>query len=272
MNILTIQNTINFKRGLSSKIIFEEKCINPTKVEEFFAKNYNLEAQFNLNKTSAFTNKLCAKIFKDLSQKLGLQFVFPPAIIQYQKENLVDSNSALNFCIPDTKEVLSNDYPFLGRSIFFGNNLDLFDTDLMTECQYKNKQTSSPHFLASYIHEWIHSLQLDLIFKKFGYGGECKYLNTIYPVKNKKISGYNMLQELKGKKLSNTENLIIYDILGEYSTKPYNQYLEVFSETFTKFICESLSGYELRCNPLELINRTPKEFQKILKKICSSTQ
>ncbi len=86
------------------------------------------------------------KFFEELFSKLKLYFTFPPAIIQYQRENLVNSNSALNFCIPDTKEVLLNDYPFLGRSIFFGSNLNFQETDFITEAQYRNKKTSSPHF------------------------------------------------------------------------------------------------------------------------------
>ncbi len=140
MNISNNKDVTNFKQGITTRIIFEERFVNPSKVETFFVKNYGTEAQFQLNKTSAFVNSLCAKIFEELSKKLKLQLTFPPAIVQYQREGLTDINSALNFCIPDTKEVLSNDYPFLGRSIFFGNNLNLHDTDLMTESQYETKK------------------------------------------------------------------------------------------------------------------------------------
>ena len=67
------------------------------------------------------------------------------------------------------------------------------------------------------------------------------------------------------------ENEIIYNELGEYATLPNNQYLEVFSEAFTKFICDSLKGVELIKNPIELLKSTPKEFQKILRKATFPT-
>lgn len=272
MKIKHSNNTPNFKSNLTNKIILQEKFTNPEKLEQLFAENYGIESRFLNNKTSAIANKYCITIFEELSKKLKFNYFFPPAITQYKKEELINKISAINFCIPDTKEVLLKDYPFVGRSIFFGNNLNLQDTDFITETQYKNKKTSSPHFLASFIHEWIHSLQIDSIYKKYGYGGNCEYLNSIYPQKNTQISGYKILQELQNKKLSKEENTLIYDILGEYSTKPQNQYLEIFSETLTKFICESLKGTKFIKNPLDLIKNTPKEFQAILKKICNFTQ
>ena len=58
-----------------------------------------MEWKFNFVKIKhlLFANNLCAKIFEELFSKLKLYFTFPPAIIQYQRENLVNSNSALNF-------------------------------------------------------------------------------------------------------------------------------------------------------------------------------
>ena len=112
-------------------------------------------------------------------------------------------------------------------------------------------------------------MQLDLIFRQFGYGGECVHLNAIYPIQDEKRSGFNIIKTLQNKRLLDNENSIVYDI---YATKPYNQYLEVFSETLTKFICASLKGCEIKSNPIELIKNTPKEFQEILKKVCIFTQ
>ena len=54
--------------------------------------------------------------------------------------------------------------------------------------------------------------------------------------------------------------------MGEYSTRPKNQYMEVFAETFTKFICDALSGDKLIKNPIELFKNSPKEFQTIVRK------
>lgn len=50
-----------------------------------------------------------------------------------------------------------------------------------TYMQYANRISSFSHFLAPFIHEWIHSFHLGFIFKTFGYGGNCDYLKGIYP-------------------------------------------------------------------------------------------
>ena len=261
-------NNLNFKSGLNTKIIFSEKIIVPKKQETIFLNKYGIEADFNGNKAGALSNKLCAGIFEKLAEKLNQVFTFPPAIKIYNRKNLTDKTSASNFCIPDTKEVLNNDYPFPGRSIFFENFQNLKYIDDVTEFQHKNKRTSSSHFLAPFIHEWLHSLQLDYIYNKFGYGGNCEYLKEIYPDKNTKISGYRLIEELEKKKLSDKENEIIFDELGEYSTLPQNQYLEIFSEAFTKFICDSLHGAVLVKNPIEEFHKTNIHFQNIIRKVC----
>ena len=78
-----------------------------------------------------------------------------------------------------------------------------------------------------------------------------------------------LLKELQNKQLSTKENEIIYEELGEYATLPQNQYLEIFSESFTKFICNSLAGNSIIKNPIEELSKTKKEFQDILHKVCS---
>ena len=84
----------------------------------------------------------------------------------------------------------------------------------------------------------------------------------------KNISGVELVKKLETKVLSKKENEVIYDNLGEYATKPINQYLEVFSETFTKFICNSLKGAELFKNPLDEIKNSNSDFQNIIQKVC----
>lgn len=95
------------------------------------------------------------------------------------------------------------------------------------------------------------------------------YLTEQYPDKSCKPTGFEIIASSQNKKLSLKENMLLYDILGKYATLPYNQYLEIFSETWTKFICDSLSGTQIVKNPIELLKETPKEFQNIVRKICS---
>lgn len=267
MKITSSKNLV-FCSGLTTKIVIKEKFVNPTMIESNFMNCYNIEASFNRSKSAALANQLCVDIFRKLANVFKNNFcTFPPCIKLYYRKDLINMSSAENFCIPDTKEVILNDYPYPGRSIFFQYFNNLRQIDDITEHQYQNKRTSSSHFLAPFIHEWLHSLQLDEIYRKFGYGGNCDYLKSIYPTHNQKITGFNLIEEYYTKTLTPKENEVVYDVLGEYATLPTNQYLEVFSETFTKFICASLKGVEIVKNPIDLLKNSPKEFQKIISKI-----
>lgn len=270
MDINNIEN-LSFGSGLNAKIKIKEKFIFPQKLESDFANNYGVEANFIQNKSVALANKFCVKIFEKLAEIYKQKVILPPCITVFDRNCLIDKKSASNFCIPDTKEVIKGEYPYPGRSIFFQNFKDLSEIDDITEFQYNNKRTSSSHFLAPFIHEWLHSFHLNAIYNKFGYGGNCEYLRKKYPSKTQGITGFDIIKQLQTKTLTSKENEIIFNTLGEYATQPENQYLEVFSESFTKFICSSLKGVELVKNPIELLKNTPEEFQKILKKIISPT-
>ena len=259
---------LNLKSGLSKEVLSEEKNVDIEFIEQDFRYNNYIETSLLGNKSYALANKLCLQIFKTMADKFNLCLEPPPAIYLYRNNQLLDTNSSANFCIPDTKEVLKNEYPFLGRSVFFKEFENLKEIDDNTELQFKNKINSSPHFLAPFIHEWLHSFQLDYIFKKFGYGGNCQSLNEIYPRKNLQYSGIYLLKMLQTKKLSSEENKIIGEELGYYSMLPYNQYLEIFSETFTKFICNSLKNCILVKNPFEQLKNTSSAFKNILIKVC----
>lgn len=268
MKILATDNNTNFKSGLTNKILFKEKHINTGRQTKIFANRYGIEANFLENKSAALANKLCMDIFKELAVKFNLTIAPPPAIFIYEPQNIVDNTSPANFCIPDTKEVLKNEDPFAGRSIFFENfdNLELINN--ATEYSFNDKISSSPHFLAPFIHEWLHCFQLDHIYKNFGYGGNCEYLKSIYPDKNTSINGIQLIKDLQTKTLTDKENEIIFDNLGEYATRPFNQYLEIFSEAFSQLICNSLDKGKLTKSPLDELNKKSPEFQKLLRKIC----
>lgn len=262
------ENNINFGHGLSSKILLKEKFINVSKQTRIFQEKYGVETNFLNNKSAALANKLCADIFEKLAEKSSFKFSFPPAIFMYQKRNVLFRDTG-NFCIPDSREVLRNEYPFAGRSIFFKEfkNLELINERV--EKMHSSNTMSTSHFLYSFIHEWLHSIHLDYIYQKYGYGGECEYLKEIYPLKDSPKTGVELLKELETKTLSKEENEIIFDNLGLYATGTINQYLEIFSEAFTKFICASLKNEKLIKDPLEELKKTSPEFQKILKKVIN---
>lgn len=261
-------NELNFKSGLTQDILFSEKKISAKNLERVFADDFGIETRFLNNSSAALANQLCLNIFSDIATKLNITLTVPPTIYLYNKNQLINNEQATNFCISDTREILKNEYPFPGRAIFFGNFKNLKEIDEKTEIQYKNHINSSSHFLAPFIHEWLHAFQLDHIFRNFGYGGDCDYLREIYPTSQNEITGVQLLKILENKVLSPKENEIVYETLGRYSTQPLNQYLEIFSETFTKFICDSLKNGVLVDNPLARLKKTTPEFQKIFKKVC----
>jgi len=270
MKINTINdiNNMGFTSGLTMKLALKEKLTIPQKQEKLLKYVYGVEANFKNNKSAAFANSVCVEIFNKLFRLVNKHFEFPPFITVYNRENLIEKYAAQNFCIPDTKEVLKKEYPFPGRSIFLENFHNLRYIDDNTELLYKNRQISSSHVLSPFIHEWLHSCHLDYIYTKYGYGGNCSFLRKLYPAKENKISGYDLLKELETKALTKNENEIVYDVLGEYSTHPHNQYLEIFSESWTKFICDSLHGANFVKNPIDILKATPQTFQNILQKVC----
>ena len=62
------------------------------------------------------------------------------------------------------------------------------------------------------------------------------------------------------------EDTVIHTVSGDSADA---EFAETFAESWTKFICESLSDdcKTFKKNPLDLIRAMPKEFQEILKKV-----
>ena len=131
-----------------------------------------------------------------------------------------------------------------------------------------NKERSSSHFLSPFIHEIMHSVYLNYIYSKYGYEGNCPYTKKKY-YRNDKNLGLQMMKKLTNLSFDNQENLLINDVLGRYSTIKTNQYHEVFSETFTKIICDSLKGIDIVKNPIDVLKNMPIEFRKIIAKVIS---
>ena len=114
----------------------------------------------------------------------------------------------------------------------------------------------------------MHNVYLNYIYSKYGYEGNCSYTKKKY-YRNDKNSGLQMLRKLTNLSFDNKENLLITDVLGKYSTTKINQYHEVFSETFTKIICDSLKGIDIVKNPMDVLKNMPIEFRKIITKVIS---
>ena len=263
---------VSFKSGLTKDILNESFRIKSKEVESFLCTKKNIDCNFLNNTPNTIGTLLTEHIFSKLasiSQGFGAK---PPRIRTFIAEDLVKPQNQ-NFCIKDSQIVLKNEPPFEMRSIFYKQEKSLKDIDEQIEEEFHQGKRSSNHFLADYIHEWIHNIHLNAIYSKHGYGGKCPYGQSQYPNTNYNKTGIEVVKELENKTLTKTENELTKDILGEYSTDSKNQYFEILSETFTQLICKSLSKdcLSFKKNPFELLNKYPAEFKQIIIKILNSS-
>lgn len=256
-------NNVSFNAGLNSKIKLRKILTSTEQTERELNKKYGIYANFENNNTIAFVNLLCADIFEQLGNALRFNITAPPVIKVYKQKDLILNDKYINFCIPENSKLFKDNEIYPAGSVFFKDYKSLNQIDNITENLYKNGKISSNHFLAMFIHEWLHSIHLDHIYKKFGYNGDCEYLSKIYPKPdNTKTLTINDLQQ---KFLSEEESKTVKEELDLYAGEKNNQYFEVFSEMFTKLICGSISkDCKLIRNPIDLFKKTPEKLQKIV--------
>lgn len=267
MKITNIKQNINFKSGLSSNII--QKCNNTsTEKVESILQQYNIKADFENNQTVAFSTINAIGIINNLNKKLNFLLLSIPQIGLYSKQDLIFNFQGYGFCIPETQLVLKNKCPALTGSIFYEKEERIEALNSKLDMSFINKERSSSHFLSPFIHEIMHSVYLNYIYSKYGYEGNCPYTKKKY-YRNDKNLGLQMMKKLTNLSFDNQENLLINDVLGRYSTIKTNQYHEVFSETFTKIICDSLKGIDIVKNPIDVLKNMPIEFRKIIAKVIS---
>ncbi len=264
---------MNFTSGLNKNLLARGLVFDTRNFETKLAQKCNIDADFKGNKPVGFAFAKVCEIFNILQNRLGKTlFSLPcPRVRAYDKSDLVIENKTNGFCIPETRSVLKNELPFETGSLFQEKENSLENWDYTIETDFKSGKRSSGHFLADTLHELMHSVYINHIYKKYGYNGNCPYTRAKYPRKESSTGGLNIIQVLQNKTFTSGENVIIREILGEYAAKPHNQYHEVFAETFSKIICASLSPKDAlpQKNPMELLAALPKEFLGILHKILN---
>lgn len=246
---ITINNSLNFKSGLSSKIVQMQKDVNVSSIENFFKQAYSIETNFKMNRPVALSSFFAVNILENAKLFLKNFNLTTPEINVYKKGELITSLPLHNFCIPENSIVTNENKIYPKGSIFYEEQKSLEEMDALIEKDYIANKRSSGHFLADTIHEMMHSIYLN-------------HLEKIY--KNDFI-----LKDLEHRTLSDDENIIIAENIGKYATTAKNQYHEIFAETFTKLFCNAISPQDLclKKNPIEELKKYPKDFQKIIKKI-----
>ena len=123
----------------------------------------------------------------------------------------------------------------------------------MNEFDFKQGKRSTGNFLADILHEMMHVIYLKKIAEK-------------YP-----SNEHQVLEVLQNKRFTEKDNFLIEEQLGRYATTKNNQYHEVFAETFTQIICNSLDLNKLsfKHNPIDELKKYPKDFLLILQKVLN---
>lgn len=254
--MLSTQNQptkLSFSAGLNcklSRIQYTFNCNNAIS----YLKDYNIKSDFLDNKPIALSTTIAISIFNKLREVFGFFPFWCPSINVYKKNNLLIPDKELyHFCIPAETRVLSHKQSFKPASIFYSNIKSLEELNFQAERGYDMGMKPSNHFLSDIIHEMLHAIYLNRIYEKYGKGA--------FPV----------LQDLQYKYFSKAENEVIGNILGKAATEPLNQYHEVFADTFTKSICDSIATNNCSPseNPLEKFKQYPKEFINIIKKVLA---
>lgn len=269
MYISKFNKNINFQSGLSKKLIEQCKHTDINKVQSDLRLK-NIHSDFNSSKPVTFAVSKVFKIFELLLDKTKKDIfkISTPNIMVYSTKNLNFEFEGYGFCLPETQQVIKNKPPFETGSVFYANENSLQSLNERIEKSFNNNERSSSHYLAPFIHEILHERYIDFIYSKYGYEGNCPYTKQKYS-RNQNNSGLNIMQILKNKNFSQKENNIIRNILGSYSSYSKNQYHEVFAETFTKLICDSLSdktSLPIK-NPLDKLKSYPIEFLNIIIKL-----
>ncbi len=255
-----IQNT-NFKSGLTCKIIKDIKSTNVAKAQEDF-KKIGMNADFKGKQAICANFVYATNILYDLSEKFKLPFDFVPyAVRVYENKELCKPGEYRAFSINDTGKILTDEPSFIGGSIFFNSNHSgLFQSNQLADKDYKNGRRSSSHFLTNTLHEWFHTIHMDLMYKKLGYEGECPILRDEYHKEgvNNGLTEYERLSNVDLKDLPESFKRYI----GSYAIEE-NSLLEVFAELMTKITTDSLDkNLNVIKNPLDNL---PKDLPEKVK-------
>ena len=267
-----INNGIHFKSGLTPKILRMEKNIKPKIVEKYF---FNLPTKdprsFYLtdlknNKAMATANRLCADIFSNLRRIFDYRagycsknLLAPQDLYVYNKEDSEFYKNLEFFSLGTQFAKIEKNKPvFELGTVFMPNSVNkLENLDAWNEYYYKIGATSTPHFMNTIVHEWLHAI-FDKTLDNICFENEFNFNRT-----------YDLYSS---KKLTKKEKEIVADVISTYPVScDNNQYAETFACSWTKFICDSLADdcRTFKQNPLDIMKSTPKEFQKILKKVSN---
>lgn len=275
-----IQRT-SFKAGLNSTIKAQAVRYSAANIERLF-QNQGINADFKNNRAIAYCCGIVNDIFESLTNKYKLPFgAKPPCLTVYHDWDLINysDTGCLGFCLPDSAKIIVDKGVYEARSIFYNNEKmkTLAEMDALAESQHRSGFNSTNHFLHTIIHEWVHNIHDDLLYRVFGYDGTCpktlqRYntFNGAYYDPNPYVSGIEHLKRMQSSKYTPQQREIIKKEISEYaagrrvrsgSIQGGNPF-ELIAETITKEVVDVLDPDTLTVtrNPF---NQAGKHDQKL---------
>ena len=249
---ISTDNNISFNAGLTKQTRKNIAQIDVKTIEEQFAQ-HNIQADFKNSKPIAGCVVLASNLITEAKEKYNFLSGFLPQYIRtYKPEELSFKEQNLaDFCIIKSNKVMKDEAPYPATSTFYRKGWFTSSVrviDFLMELSHFKKRSSSNHFLHDYLHELIHAMHVDAIYKKYGFEEDNDYAKELYP--NKNPSGYKHVVEMGEYNFSKEEMKQIIPIFGKYAT---TNKLELFAEVMTKMFVDSIDKktMTLKSNPLE---------------------
>ena len=261
MKIHNAIRTINFKSGISRNEIRKYNKMNALYIEEYLQNFYGIDSNFENNRVFSISNLLCNGILKKIGKSKyfnQLNFLSNPGQIRVFDRIELTKNFPDTFCSIVSKKILTNESLFKPRSLFFRNSdIDLEEINEMAKTAKSHGYISSDHFLTFTMHEWLHSIHFEYLYKINNYD-------------EKKVLEY--INRLKGIEFSSNEKELVHKFLGDYV---YNNGeinpIEVLAEGLNMIVCLCLDKNKLafKSDIDSTITKLPIEFIELLMKILN---
>lgn len=260
---MKVQNNIqriSFKAGLTPSIKVQAARYSAANIERLF-RNEGVNASFKNNRAIAYCCGIVNDIFETLTTKYKLPFgAKPPSVTVYNDLELINysDTGCLGFCLPDSAKIISGKGAYEARSVFYNNEKmkTLTEMDALAESQHRSGFNSTNHFLHTIMHEWVHNIHNDLLYRVFGYDGTCpktlqRYntFNGVYYDPNPYVSGIEHLKQMHASRYTSEQREIIKKEISEYaagrrvrsgSIQGGNPF-ELIAETITKEVVDVLN-------------------------------
>lgn len=259
MKIKNNPQRVSFKAGLTPTIKKLAAQYSAANIEYLF-KQLGVNADFKNNRAIAYCCGIVNDIFETLTNKYKLPFgAKPPSLTVYHDNDLINyaDRDCLGFCLPDSARIILGKGVYEARSVFYNNERmkTLSEMDALAEAQHRSGFNSTNHFLHTIIHEWVHNIHNDLLYRVFGYDGTCpktlqRYntFNGVYYDPNPYVSGIEHLKRMQASRYTSQQREIIKKEISEYaagrrvrsgSIQGGNPF-ELIAETITKEVVDVL--------------------------------